>query len=165
MTGARRFRDAAYLKSCTARGVAVSERGLELDRTVFTPCGGGQPGDTGRLRRADGVAVRIVDARPGEDPDSVVHVPEPGAPALAVGDVVATELDGERHHAHLRLHTALRVQPPRGAGRVRRLRIPGIDLQPCGGTPARHLAEIGPMKVLRLRSEEKRNRRVEIGVG
>ncbi len=55
------------------------------------------------------------------------------------------------------------VQPPRGAGRVRLLRIAGIDLQPCGGTHVRNIAEIGPVKVLRIRNEGKRNRRVEIG--
>ena len=234
MTCERLFRDDAYLKSCTARVVALSARGIELDRTVFYPRGGGQPGDTGGLRRADDVGVRIVDARQGEGPESVVHVPEPGAPALAVGDLVAAELDWDRRYAHLRIHTALhvrscvvaapvtgghiaadqgrldfdiemsrldagrierelnallerdvvtetvwitdaeldaqpewvktlRVQPPRGAGRVRLLRIPGIDLQPCGGTHVRHLAEIGRIKVLRIRSEGKRNRRVEIG--
>ena len=94
MTGARRFRGDPYLKSCTARVVAVSARGIEPDRTVFAPRGGGQPGDTGRLHRADGVAVRIVDARPGEEPATVVHVPAPDAPALAVGDLVTAELDG-----------------------------------------------------------------------
>lgn len=109
MTCERLFRDDAYLKSCTARVVARSERGIELDRTVFTPRGGGQPGDTGWLRRTDGVAVRIVDARQGEGPESVVHVPEPGAPILAVGDLVAAELDGDRRYAHLRIHTALHV--------------------------------------------------------
>ena len=75
MTGARRFRDDPYLKSCTARVVAVSARGIEPDRTVFAPRGGGQPGDTGRLHRADGVAVRIVDARPGEGPATVSTSP------------------------------------------------------------------------------------------
>ena len=50
-----------------------------------------------------------------------------------------------------------------GAGRVRLPRIPGIDLQPCGGTHVRNLAEIGQIKVLRIRSEGKRNKRVEIG--
>jgi misacylated tRNA(Ala) deacylase len=55
------------------------------------------------------------------------------------------------------------VQPPRGTGRVRLLRIPGIDLQPCGGTHVRNIAEIGRVKVLRIRSEGKRNKRVEIG--
>jgi len=54
------------------------------------------------------------------------------------------------------------VQPPRGAGRVRLLRIPGVDLQPCGGTHVRNLAEIGPIRVLRIRNEGKRNKRVEI---
>ncbi|HEX4648455.1 MAG TPA: alanyl-tRNA editing protein, partial [Steroidobacteraceae bacterium] len=56
------------------------------------------------------------------------------------------------------------VQPPRGAGRVRLLRIPGIDLQPCGGTHVANIAEIGGIQVLRIRSEGKRNKRVEIAL-
>jgi misacylated tRNA(Ala) deacylase len=55
------------------------------------------------------------------------------------------------------------VQPPRGAGRVRLLKIEGIDLQPCGGTHVRNIGEIGAVKVLKIRSEGKRNKRVEIG--
>jgi misacylated tRNA(Ala) deacylase len=56
------------------------------------------------------------------------------------------------------------VQPPRGSGRVRLLRIPGIDLQPCGGTHVRNIGEIGAIRVTRIRSEGKRNRRVEIAL-
>jgi misacylated tRNA(Ala) deacylase len=56
------------------------------------------------------------------------------------------------------------VQPPRGAGRVRLLRIPGIDLQPCGGTHVRNIAEIGGIRVLKIRSEGRHNRRVEIAL-
>jgi misacylated tRNA(Ala) deacylase len=56
------------------------------------------------------------------------------------------------------------VQPPRGAGRVRLLKIPDIDLQPCGGTHVRNIAEIGAICVLRIRSEGKRNKRVEIAL-
>jgi misacylated tRNA(Ala) deacylase len=56
------------------------------------------------------------------------------------------------------------VQPPRGAGRVRLLRIPGVDLQPCGGTHVRNIGEIGAIRVLRIRSEGKRNKRVEIAL-
>jgi misacylated tRNA(Ala) deacylase len=56
------------------------------------------------------------------------------------------------------------VQPPRGAGRVRLLRIPGVDLQPCGGTHVRNLTEIGPIRVIRIRNEGKRNKRVEIAL-
>jgi misacylated tRNA(Ala) deacylase len=54
------------------------------------------------------------------------------------------------------------VQPPRGAGRVRLLKIPGIDLQPCGGTHVKNIAEIGGIRVTRIRNEGRRNKRVEI---
>jgi len=228
------FRDDAYLRRCDARVTAVSERGVELDRTVFYPAGGGQPGDTGWLRRADGVAVRVVDARKGDAHDSVLHLVEPDAPALAPGDAVSAEIDWERRYAHMRIHTCLHVlscvvvapvtggniaadrgrldfdvdmslldaqrierelnaliergddtetvwitdeeldarpelvktmsvQPPRGAGRVRLLRIDGVDLQPCGGTHVRNIGEIGRVRVLRIRNEGRRNRRVEVG--
>ena len=56
------------------------------------------------------------------------------------------------------------VQPPRGAGRVRLLRIPGIDLQPCGGTHVADIAEIEGIRVLKIRSEGRRNKRVEIAL-
>ena len=56
------------------------------------------------------------------------------------------------------------VAPPRGAGRVRLLRIPGIDLQPCGGTHVANIGEIGGIRVLKIRSEGKRNKRVEIAL-
>jgi len=56
------------------------------------------------------------------------------------------------------------VQPPRGAGRVRLLKIPGIDLQPCGGTHVANIAEIGAIRVLRIRNEGRHNRRVEIAL-
>jgi misacylated tRNA(Ala) deacylase len=56
------------------------------------------------------------------------------------------------------------VAPPRGAGRVRLLRIPDIDLQPCGGTHVRNIGEIGAIRVLRISNQGKRNKRVEIAL-
>ena len=56
------------------------------------------------------------------------------------------------------------VQPPRGVGRVRLLRIAGIDLQPCGGTHVRNIGEISGIRVVRIRNEGKRNKRVEIAL-
>ena len=53
---------------------------------------------------------------------------------------------------------------PRAAGRVRLLRIAGIDLQPCGGTHVRNIAEIGGIRVLKIRNEGKHNKRVEIAL-
>jgi misacylated tRNA(Ala) deacylase len=229
------FRDDAYLETATARVVAVHDRGVELDQTIFYAQGGGQAGDTGVLVRANGERVVIADTRKGEALDSVVHVPAPAMPRLEVGETVALQIDWGRRYCLMRLHTALHVmscvvvapvtggniapdkarldfdidmslldadrieretnqliaravetetvwitddeldrrpelvktmsvQPPRGAGRVRLLKIPGIDLQPCGGTHVRNIAEIGAIRVIKIRSEGKRNRRVEIAL-
>lgn len=54
------------------------------------------------------------------------------------------------------------VAPPRGEGRVRLLEIPGVDLQACGGTHVKNIAEIGRLAVARIRSEGKRNKRVTL---
>ena len=56
------------------------------------------------------------------------------------------------------------VAPPRGEGRVRLLEIPGVDLQACGGTHVANTAEIGPLKVVRIRSEGKHNKRVTLAL-
>jgi misacylated tRNA(Ala) deacylase len=55
------------------------------------------------------------------------------------------------------------VAPPAGQGRVRLLEVEGVDLQACGGTHVANTAEIGPVVVLRIRSEGKRNKRITIG--
>jgi len=54
------FREDAYLRECVAAVTASDAQGLRPDRTVFHPAGGGQTGDQGTLRAADGREVRIV---------------------------------------------------------------------------------------------------------
>ncbi|MBM3523648.1 MAG: alanyl-tRNA editing protein [Alphaproteobacteria bacterium] len=103
------FRHDAYLKSCTARVTAVDAGGIRLDRTVFYPTGGGQPGDAGVLLRGDGTQVVIADARKGPEPGSIAHVPAADQPMLAVGDEVEAVIDWTRRHRHMRMHTSLHV--------------------------------------------------------
>ena len=103
------FRDDAYRRSCDATVVAVDDRGIRLDRTVFYPMGGGQPGDTGALKRADGSSVEIADARKGDGLDDVLHVPAPGSVLPAVGENVTAEIDWERRHRLMRMHTCLHL--------------------------------------------------------
>jgi misacylated tRNA(Ala) deacylase len=103
------FRDDGYLKSCNARIVAVDERGIRLDRTVFYPTGGGQPGDTGVLRLASGECIAIVDTLKGAAGDEVVHVPAAGAPVPPPGEEVEAEIDWERRHRLMRMHTCLHL--------------------------------------------------------
>jgi misacylated tRNA(Ala) deacylase len=225
------FQVDAYLRECSARVLEVLPAGVVLDRTVFYPLGGGQPGDTGTLRSADGREWRVQDARKGEG-GRILHVlaadsapPEPGLAVQAI-------LDWERRHAHMRMHSCLHllgsvlrfgvtggqitdvkgrldfdtqeeidadavteavnaliradhptrsswitdeeldrqpglvrtmsVQPPRGAGRIRLLEIPGVDLQPCGGTHVARTGEIGPVAITKVENKGRHNKRVYV---
>lgn len=71
--------------------------------------------------------------------------------------ITDAELDARRE-----LVKTMSVAPPRGAGRVRLMEIPGVDLQACGGTHVANTREIGRLAVVRIRSEGKRNKRVTL---
>ena len=103
------FRDDAYLRSCSARVVAADERGIRLDRTVFYPTGGGQPGDTGTLRLASGEVIAIVDTIKGDTADEVIHVPAPGTPLPAPETELTAEIDWERRYRLMRMHSCLHL--------------------------------------------------------
>jgi len=228
------FQHDAYARQCAARVVEASADGVVLDRTVFYPLGGGQPGDTGCLRTADGGEWRVIGTRKGDE-GRILHQLEEGTTSPPVGQQVEAVIDWERRHAHMRMHTALHllgsvlrfgvtggqigaeksrldfdtqdeidkeqvtgavnalvdaghevrsrwitneeldrqpelvrtmsVQPPRGAGRIRLLEIPGVDLQPCGGTHVRNTREIGTVTVTRVENKGRRNKRVYLALG
>ena len=103
------FRDDGYLRSCTGRVTQVDERGIRLDRTVFYPMGGGQPGDTGELRLSSGRSIAIVDTVKGTWPDEVIHVPAPGSALPGPGDELVAEIHWERRHRLMRMHTCLHL--------------------------------------------------------
>lgn len=231
------FRHDGYLRSCEATVREVRPDGIVLDRTVFYYESGGQPGDSGRLVRAGdaaaSVSVGIVDTKRDKATGAILHVPQAGAPSLAPGDTVLAEIDWDRRHRHMRMHTCLHllcavvpgqvtggqiaadkgrldfavdaaaldkahieaelnrlvredhavtpawitdeelaakpdlvrtmsVKPPSGHGKVRLLEIPGVDLQPCGGTHVRRTGEIGPVAVAKIENKGKQNRRVVV---
>lgn len=232
------FRDEPYSQTCDAIVVAVNALGgIVLDRTVFYATGGGQPGDCGVLKTSDGQTVEIATTVKGREedggPEILVHVPAEGQPTLATGTRVTAEIDWDRRHKLMRVHTCLHllsavvpfpvtggqvndgkgrldfaipennldkeeitaelnrlietdsvvgddwitndelaanpelvktmsVQPPTGAGRVRLIRIEGLDLQPCGGTHVARTGEIGPVTVTKIESKGRQNRRVAI---
>jgi misacylated tRNA(Ala) deacylase len=103
------FREDAYARTCEATVTGISDDGIQLDRTVFYAAGGGQLGDTGVLRAADGRAVAITDTIRDKASGAHLHVPAPDAPALAVGDAVTAELDWDRRYTHMRMHSALHL--------------------------------------------------------
>jgi misacylated tRNA(Ala) deacylase len=104
------FRTDAYLTTCDATVVEVNERGgIVLDRTVFYPTGGGQPGDIGALERSDGSRIEIAATVYGPDKSHIVHVPPTPDNLPAPGDSVVCHLDWPRRYRHMRMHTALHL--------------------------------------------------------
>jgi len=230
------FRDNAYARETPARIVAAGADGVVLDRTVFYAASGGQPGDTGRILRADGSALAVADTVKGTD-GVILHRLADGAAPPAAGETVTAVIDWERRHRLMRMHTALHllcslipgaavtggaigdgkgrldfdlpeppakealnaglaalvaadhpvaiewigeeeldrnpglvrtlsVKPPRGAGRVRLVRIgagdPPVDLQPCGGTHVRSTGEIGRVSIAKVENKGRQNRRIAL---
>ena len=228
------FRDDAYLRDAQAKVVSHTlEGGLVLDKTVFYPSGGGQPGDSGELRW-DNQSMLIATAFKG-DGDEIVLIPAEPKVVPPIGAIVIQELDWERRYKHMRVHTALHllsvavpfgvtggsigagkgrldfdmpdtpknletieqalqtfvemdvvvsedwidqttldahpglvktftVKPPRGAGRIRLVRIgtldDQIDVQPCGGTHVGRTGEIGAVRLGKIEKKGQRNRRI-----
>lgn len=228
------FRDDAYLREATGTVTQITEEGgIVLDRSVFYPTSGGQPGDSGTLSW-NGGQIDIATTVKGDGAD-VVLVPSEPAALPAVGVTVDQKIAWDRRHRLMRVHTALHllsvviplpvtggsiaadkgrldfdmpdapenkaeleetlnkliacnfnvhaewiteeeldanpslvktmsVQPPRGAGRVRLIRIGEgentADLQPCGGTHVANTSEIGAVRLGRIEKKGKQNRRV-----
>jgi misacylated tRNA(Ala) deacylase len=103
------FRDDGYVRSCNARVTAADARGIRLDRTVFYPMGGGQPGDAGALRLAPGRSIAIVDTIKGASSDEVIHVPAPGSELPQPGTELVAEIDWGRRYRLMRMHTCLHL--------------------------------------------------------
>jgi len=101
------FREDSYIRECDATVVAVDDAAVILDRTVFYPLGGGQPGDTGKMSW-DGGSATIVDTRYGDD-GKIRHILADGESGPACGDDVHAMLDWDRRYRHMRMHTAMHL--------------------------------------------------------
>lgn len=103
------FREDAYARSCTANIIESDERGVILDRTVFYPEGGGQPGDTGILHSTDGASAPVIGTYYDRDGRGILHVLEDGATPFAKGAEINAIIDWERRYKHMRMHSCLHL--------------------------------------------------------
>ncbi len=103
------FRADAYARTCEAVVITVDARGIVLDASVFYARGGGQPGDSGVLKLADGAEIAITDCFKDRDTGDHIHVPADGAPLPEIGASVTAEIDWPRRHRMMRMHTALHL--------------------------------------------------------
>ena len=106
MTSIEIFRSEPYLSASEAMVVAVLEEGLILDKTVFYPEGGGQPGDIGRI------ANNIFEAdvkNTIKSTNGILHLTDNKLGAISEGDNVKIDIDWERRYSLMRMHTALHI--------------------------------------------------------
>ncbi len=98
----------AYLKEVEARVLETAEAGVVLDRTVFYPQGGGQPGDPGLLIGPNG-EMPVVNVLYSKDRSAVLHMLAPGTPLPEVGQAIRARIDWQVRLRRMRVHTALHL--------------------------------------------------------
>lgn len=104
------FRTDSYLRTLDAVVREVTpEGGLILDRTIFYASSGGQPNDLGTVSW-DGGAAAVPDVlHPDGDKARIVHTLAADAPRPPVGAPIRLEIDWDRRHRLMRMHTALHL--------------------------------------------------------
>lgn len=88
----------------------------------------------------------------------IAKLVEAGHP-VEIGAITDEELD-----ANPALVKSMSVQPPRGTGRVRTIRIgDAVDYQPCGGTHVANTREIANVVITKIEKKSATTRRVVLG--
>ena len=94
------FGDDAYLKEASAKiSGFTDERGVVLEKTIFYPTGGGQPGDVGSLE-INGKSYSVQDTVKGNN-GNIVLILEHGCEGLNIGDTGVQILDWDVRYAML----------------------------------------------------------------
>lgn len=101
------YRDDAYQTAADCRVIGhTPEGGIVVDRSIFYPTGGGQPGDSGVL---DWRGARVPIATTLKVADGIALVPAEPVAMPPVGVAARQLIDWTRRHRHMRLHTALHL--------------------------------------------------------
>ena len=103
------FYQDSYQKTLNSEVVEVLDSGVIHAATIFYPLGGGQPGDHGRLTIGDR-EYRVVDTRYADDRNNIIHfLDAEDLSSIHVGDPVEMEIDWERRHRLMRMHTSMHL--------------------------------------------------------
>ena len=98
----------SYLKSSSGIVVEIGEdKSIVLDKSIFYPTSGGQPGDKGFLQFGNS-RCEIVTTRKGEN-GKILLVPLNHDYVPKIGDIVKQSIDWETRYNHMRVHSALHL--------------------------------------------------------
>ncbi len=103
------------------------------------------------------------------DPPPIGEIEQRLAELVAADHPVSAEwVDESVLDTNPELVRTLSVKPPRGAGRLRLVRIgqadSPVDLQPCGGTHVARTGHIGGVRVLKIENKGRQNRRISVAL-
>ena len=101
------FKHDAYLQECKAEIIVSDNEFVVLDKTVFYPTGGGQPGDTGKITWNDN-SIDVIDTRYSKNGE-IQHFLKNNNPLPSEGVTVKAEINWDRRYRHMRMHTALHL--------------------------------------------------------
>ena len=101
------FREATYSKTADAKVFRIVDEGVILDRTIFYPEGGGQPGDIGSIRLEDGLDLVVTNTV--KTPNGILHIVNAKKSEMVTGQSVTMNIDWERRLRHMKMHTALHL--------------------------------------------------------
>ncbi|MFN3171336.1 MAG: alanyl-tRNA editing protein [Hyphomicrobiales bacterium] len=110
------YQSDSYLRTADLPIVGLHDDGVLVERSIFYPQGGGQPGDQGNLELASGEKLRVHTTRYGPDRSSILLVlrdgegPLPEAlGAVSVGNTLTGHVDWALRYRFMRVHTALHL--------------------------------------------------------
>ena len=101
------FREATYSKTADAKVLRIVDEGVILDRTIFYPEGGGQPGDIGSIRLEGGLDLVVTNTV--KTPNGILHIVNAKKSEMVTGQSVTINIDWERRLRHMKMHTALHL--------------------------------------------------------
>ena len=146
---------------------------------VFYPLGGGQAGDAGELRLADGRTIAIVDTRKAKDAEGrptadIVHLPAPGQATLLAslkpGDTVTAQIHWAWRHRLMRFHTTTHLLchlvpvPVNGCSITPDCARLDLHLTEPLDKEALTTTEIGRVVVIRIEKKSATTRRAVLGL-
>ncbi|MBI3412563.1 MAG: alanyl-tRNA editing protein [Candidatus Aenigmarchaeota archaeon] len=96
----------SYIREFTANVISVDGHEIVLDVTAFYPSSGGVPNDTGKIFVSDNKAsFNVIDVKKKDG--QILHIVD--TDGLTPGDRVVGEINWERRHVLMRMHTAAHI--------------------------------------------------------
>ncbi|MGR4000755.1 MAG: alanyl-tRNA editing protein [Alphaproteobacteria bacterium] len=106
----RLYEDDSYLRSCNAIVIDSAPGRVRLNQTILYAEGGGQPGDHGTITTSNGNTISVTNSKKAEgNPSAIWHSLANESLVVNAGENVKVEVEWQRRHRLMRMHTAMHL--------------------------------------------------------